>query len=206
MRFGVIYKITSPNGKIYIGQTVQLDIRKIHYKNLHCKKQCKIYNSISKYGWSDHSFEIIEQIGECELNQREQYWINFYDSFNNGLNLTTGGDSPKRSEESNKKISESKKGEKNWMYGRKGKLHHNFGKKSSDETIKKLKDSHLGKMTGKDNPNYKGDIEVYKDGILIGIYESSNLAAQALNVIAANIRKALRGERKTVGGYKFIRI
>lgn len=42
---GYIYKITSPSGKKYIGQTVKLKERIYYYKTLRCKKQSKIFNS-----------------------------------------------------------------------------------------------------------------------------------------------------------------
>ena len=75
-----IYKITSPNNKVYIGQSVDIEKRLKRYKNLNCKKQSKIYNSLNKYGVENHIFEIIE---ECEvefLNERERYWQDFYKS------------------------------------------------------------------------------------------------------------------------------
>lgn len=45
-----IYKLTSPSGKCYIGQSVQLEIRHRRYKNLECDRQPKLYNAILKYG------------------------------------------------------------------------------------------------------------------------------------------------------------
>lgn len=69
-----IYKITNPKGKVYIGQSINLKERERHYKTLNIKNQPKISNSIKKYGWDNHSFEIIE---ECDLNilsEREVFW------------------------------------------------------------------------------------------------------------------------------------
>jgi group I intron endonuclease len=48
-----IYKITNPKGKIYIGQSVDIEKRKYYYQALHCKKQTMLYNSIKKYGWDN---------------------------------------------------------------------------------------------------------------------------------------------------------
>jgi len=56
---GYVYKITSPSKKIYIGSTNRIERRKSYYKTLKCKNQFKIYNSIQKYGWNAHVFEII---------------------------------------------------------------------------------------------------------------------------------------------------
>lgn len=53
-------------------------------------------------------------------------------------------------EESKRKMSEAQRGEKSWMYGRKGELCHNFGRKISKETKAKISK----KLSGKNNPNY----------------------------------------------------
>lgn len=45
-----IYKITSPSGKIYIGQSVNIERRFLDYKKSLKKSQIKLYNSIKKYG------------------------------------------------------------------------------------------------------------------------------------------------------------
>lgn len=42
-------------------------------------------------GIRNFSFDIIEKVPFKELNNREKYWIQFYDSYNNGYNLTRGG-------------------------------------------------------------------------------------------------------------------
>ena len=58
----IIYKITSPKGKIYIGQTWNFSERIYFYRTLKCKGQVKVYNSLKKYGYKSHKIEII-----CEL-------------------------------------------------------------------------------------------------------------------------------------------
>ena len=55
-----IYKIINPKGKIYIGQSTNLKKREDSYEKLRCDKQYKLYNSLQKYGWEQHIFEIIE--------------------------------------------------------------------------------------------------------------------------------------------------
>lgn len=59
MKQAGIYKLTSPNGKCYIGQSIQLEIRFISYRNAHCKKQAHLYNAIKKYGWDNFKVEIL---------------------------------------------------------------------------------------------------------------------------------------------------
>lgn len=87
-----IYKITNPIGKIYIGQSIELHIRKRHYKKGHCKGQPRIIRSINKYGWENHTFEVIENCEVKLLNERERYWQEYYNVTGEmGLNcLLTG--------------------------------------------------------------------------------------------------------------------
>jgi group I intron endonuclease len=108
-----IYKITSPNNKVYIGQSIDIERRFRHYKRLVCKEQIKIHNSLLKYGIDAHIFEVLELCETEQLNNRERHYQDLYDSVANGLNLLyvksehfNGG----HSEESKKKISDSLKG------------------------------------------------------------------------------------------------
>ena len=68
-----IYKITSPSGKIYIGQSKDIRRRMQYYNRLNCKNQTKLYNSLLKYGWENHLFEILIECSELELNYLEKY-------------------------------------------------------------------------------------------------------------------------------------
>ena len=83
-----IYKITSPNGKVYIGQSIDIQKRFKNYKGLqNCKGQIKLRNSFLKYGTNVHVFEIIEECTIDLLNTRERYWQEFYNCISkNGLN------------------------------------------------------------------------------------------------------------------------
>lgn len=113
----VIYKITSPSNKIYIGQTVNYRIRHKKYLNLNCKQQIRLYNSFLKYGVVNHKFEIIEECKGFELNERERYYQDLYNVIDNntGLNckLTKTNDkSGKMSNESKLKMSISATGKK----------------------------------------------------------------------------------------------
>lgn len=85
-----IYKITSPSGKIYIGQSVNIKERFRKYEKLNCKRQVKLYNSIIKHGIENHVFEIIEECIEEQLNEREIYWGGYYNVLEKGLNLKLG--------------------------------------------------------------------------------------------------------------------
>lgn len=81
-----IYKITSPSGRIYIGQSVNVQKRIKQYKRKECKGQRKLNNSFNKYGIDTHVFEIIEICEIEELNKRERYWQDFYKCLHKGLN------------------------------------------------------------------------------------------------------------------------
>lgn len=93
---GFIYKITNKiNGKSYIGQTIQ-NVKERFYQ--HCATKCSqailnmvIHKAINKYGKSNFTIEVIEEVESTNLNDRERYWIRYYDSYNNGYNSTEGG-------------------------------------------------------------------------------------------------------------------
>ena len=93
---GFIYKITNTiNGKYYIGQTIQ-NVKERFYQ--HCATKCSkavsnmaIHRAIKKYGKSNFTVEVIEEVESTNLNDRERYWIRYYDSYNNGYNSTEGG-------------------------------------------------------------------------------------------------------------------
>jgi group I intron endonuclease len=86
-----IYKITNPEDKIYIGYTTNLYKRINYYKINKGIKQTKLYNSIIQYNWEQHKIELIEECTKDELRNKEQYWINYYNSWNDGLNSNPGG-------------------------------------------------------------------------------------------------------------------
>jgi group I intron endonuclease len=143
-----IYKITSPSNKVYIGQSIDIERRFRHYKRMVCKEQIKIYNSFLKYGVDSHIFEILELCDTKDLNNRERYYQDLYDSVVNGLNLLyvksehfNGG----HSEESKKKISNSLKG-KTFTDEHKYKIGlSNSRRVLSSETIEKHRLNGLGK-------------------------------------------------------------
>lgn len=92
---GFIYKITNRvNGKVYIGQTrftVEHKFKQ-HYKNYNIEhRQRPLYHAFAKYGIDNFSVETIEECSIEKLNEREIYWIAYYDSFNKGYNATLGG-------------------------------------------------------------------------------------------------------------------
>ena len=100
-----IYKITSPTGKIYIGQSTNINNRKYYYSSIKCDKQPKLYNSLLKYGWEQHIFEIVEECNLEQLNDKEIYWGMYYNVLGeDGLNLRLGDANGVCSEEIKQKI------------------------------------------------------------------------------------------------------
>lgn len=68
-----IYKITSPSGRIYIGQSRHVKSRWRAYKSGLAKQQTRLHASFKKYGVETHIFEMIEICAIAELNKREHY-------------------------------------------------------------------------------------------------------------------------------------
>ena len=84
-----IYKITSPTNKIYIGQSINIQKRKTDYSGLHCYRQNKIYNSLKKYGWDQHKFEIIHELpNDVSQDILDNYEILYWEQYKNlGFNM-----------------------------------------------------------------------------------------------------------------------
>lgn len=89
-----IYKITNTtNGKCYIGQSRDIEARWAkHLSTYKSSPEWELYRAFKKYGIAAFSFEVIEECSIEELNEREVYWIAQFDSFNNGYNMTLGGE------------------------------------------------------------------------------------------------------------------
>jgi group I intron endonuclease len=93
---GKIYKITNTiNGKVYIGCTVTT-LKKRYYEHLYrCFKsdyKSKLYNSIKKYGEENFTIELITECDVDKIYETEKQYIKEYNSFENGLNSTFGGE------------------------------------------------------------------------------------------------------------------
>lgn len=86
-----IYKITSPSGKVYIGQSKDLKKRFRSYKN--CKPSQKVIKrSISKYGYENHIFEVLlTGLTKLEANEHEIALIRHYKEQDISLNISNGG-------------------------------------------------------------------------------------------------------------------
>jgi group I intron endonuclease len=226
-----IYKITNPEGKIYIGYSTDLQRREAQYSINNIPTQKLLKESIIKYRWNNHTFDILEYCSLDELKIREKYWIEFYKSYQNGLNLNKGGGGPlNHSEETKKKmskpkpegfgkvISDIKKGKLNPKLSlfKKNKPSFFTDHKHTPET-KQIMSQHrsgktykeiFGEAEGKIQKHNKSlprkgkDIKCINNGV---IYPSVKEASLNLNVSERSISNILtRLALKTKSGLKFI--
>ena len=140
-----IYKITSPSGKIYIGQSVNILSRISKYKNAKCITQPIILKSILKYGWENHLFEIVLECDKSELNEKERYYQELFNCIGrNGLNCmltNTSTKTGKARQETIDKLKGRKLSESTRQKMRDRKL--------SDETKLKISISNTGRIVSK---------------------------------------------------------
>ena len=151
-----IYKIKSPSGKVYIGQTWNYKKRMSGYKNMSCKRQPKLYNSFIKYSIDNHSFTIVHELPKDVtqeiLDTYEQFYIDQYKSCGIELmNVREAGSHGKHSAESIEKIKSINKGRKHSEETRKkmsDRMRGNtirLGKSMSEETKLKMGKSQKGR-------------------------------------------------------------
>lgn len=212
---GVIYKITSPSGRLYVGKTHDLRKRVNAYK---CdvrknRKDLKLHNSLRKYGWDAHILEVIEEVEDALLDEREIYWIAELDTYcyknPKGLNMTLGGDGQRSTWmhdlERRKKQSKVFSGEGNPFYG----------KTHTEETRKKLAKvmSERNKRQGIKIPEWgaeKGREAVRKkilcydlQGCFLKEYKSLAEASEELKIHHSTISDSIKGRRSQAKGYIF---
>jgi group I intron endonuclease len=143
MTTGIYIWKNNINNKCYVGQSINIEYR----SKRHLLKNCNSYigNALKKYGKDNFTLTFIECPIEF-LDMWEIFYIDFYDSFLNGYNETTGGNQNKHgwkhSEESKIKMS------KNREY-LSGKDHPSYGRKLTDEQKKKVGESSTGRNIGR---------------------------------------------------------
>jgi len=144
-----IYRISRRDSdKSYIGQSRDIFKRWKEHSNLSRKKLSCISSALKLHGLGSFVWEVIEECSLEELNDREVYWISYFDSMSpNGYNLTSGGGQGKIiSEESRAKMSEAAKA--SMTEERRAKISEAIkGKTHSEETKKKISESINAAMT-----------------------------------------------------------
>ena len=208
-----IYMWTSPSGKSYIGQSVDLQKRKYAFlrfgdiyggQKINCARKKYHHKSLWNY-------TILEYCGIDDLDEREEYYISLYNTINNGYNCESGGHENKIvSDESKQKMSDAKKGkycgENSPLYGkhltdehkrkiseaRKGEKHPMYGKHRDDETKDKIRLRHN-----------KAVVQYTKEGEFVAEYESALVAKNITGINNSHIGDCCLGKRKSAGGFKW---
>lgn len=214
----IIYKITNRiNGKVYIGQTIQ-SLKKRWSKHCNDKKACcrLLHNAIQKYGKENFEITVIDHAhSREELDNKEIFWIDFYDSMNpeKGYNLLGGGNKNHIvSEETKRKLSKAGKGRKLSNEQKKKLRESKLGKHRSQEIIEKMRNTKIRLGVHKGEKNYSfgrfgKDSAVARVVLNITLgekYDSIRLAAQSVGVKDGSIiTKCCKGKRKTAYGYEW---
>lgn len=170
-----VYLITNMiSGHQYVGFT-SLPPKKRWSNGKGYKENVYFYNAIKKYGWNNFKKEILEEnLTQQEAKEKEIFYINKFDTFNNGYNKTLGGDSGIiHTPETKEKISIASK---------------NMSKESRLAIAKKLSKT-----------VYQYDL----DGNFIKKFPSCSSAGKELNISSAHITAVCNGIRKTIGGFIF---
>lgn len=203
-----IYKWTSPNGKSYIGQSVNLEKRYYeflynkHYSTSNdYKKLTKIDRARKKYpDFEQWTYEILEYCEPNELNDREQYYINLYNTFKNGYNETSGGNGIsgyKHKDETKGKIRNSLIGKGHTEERRRNESESHKGKHRSQESLKKQSESIKGHI----GYNRKQVDQYSLDGTFIKTWDSILQVDKELGYENGAICKCCKGKLKSASGF-----
>jgi len=209
-----IYKITSPSDKVYIGQATNIEKRWIYYKRITCNNQPQLYNSLKKYGFESHIFEILEECSLEQLDEREIFYKQqFIDKFGWEKALfchLIDGKGGYKSEKTKQKISKANKGKKHSIEACLKKSISLKGRMESEETRKLKSQNNIGISRGKGIPKSKEHIFKFSksrcrpvfqyslNGEFIKEWEGAIVVKKELGI---NINSCLQGKTKTSGGY-----
>ncbi len=237
-RYGIIYKVTnSINNKVYIGQTVKnLNERRNshYYKARHENLNTHFLNALNKYPEEIFIWEEIDEANSREeLDSKEIYWINFYNSIEMGYNTRVGGETRKEDDKFAEACGSSpfllftNKGEYVGEFVNKREVERRYGINHSDITqmIKNNKGSSGGyiaidkKNFNQENLTERIQIANKKKEQLsqkyiaidvktlqeYGPFNTIKEMGEALNVIPTNLKvsEVVQGKRKTSHGYTF---
>lgn len=209
-----IYMYISPSLKCYIGQTTNHYKRKNVFNDLRRKYGgSKIYNARKKYLPENFIYEVLyECIFDDKksaipiLNELEIYYIELYDSFNNGYNCNSGGLNFEITDETRLKMSKCKLGKK---FSDKHKLSLSISQKGrviTPETRLKISNSQIG--IPKENiigiKNGHSVQLIKRDNItnkILGVYDTVTAASKSINNVPSSIGNCIAGRTKTAGGF-----
>lgn len=203
-----VYMHIFPNNKKYIGITSQNPQRRWRRGNGY-KTQEMMTRAINKYGWDNIEHIILfKNLMKNEAEEKEIELINKYKTNirKYGYNIEEGGKTAKGyhlSQKTREKMSKSKTGKNNWLYG----------KHLSEETKRKLSVSHKGKCNieairkgakkrmGANAFNARKVIQCDKKGNMILIHGSMAEAGRITNTRLQDIHNCCKGRQKTANGF-----
>lgn len=194
MRQGIIYRYTAPNGKIYIGQTISETHRKAVHRNQAKNPKDYFHKAIAKYGFDAFKYDVIFRTASKDesrlkflLNTMESYYIRKFQSNNPDIGY-------------------------NLTTGGEG-----FSGKHSEETKKKMSESHRGLDNHQKGRNHNDISKVQiaqtkmggeyvinqytKEGVFIASYPTYVEAAKAVGALKTSIHNCTTGLSKTCKGF-----
>jgi group I intron endonuclease len=147
---GVIYGLLFPSGKYYVGQTYYFSHRMSCHRNIK-KKFRKLFAAIRKYKWENVEVIVLEtDIPIDELNKKEEYYVEKYNSFYNGYNSKPGGGAVRGINHPSYGKKHSITTRKLMSIQRRGKFNHNYGKKMTEEQKEKIRKTLSGRRRDED--------------------------------------------------------
>jgi hypothetical protein len=205
---GKIYCISNDiNDKLYIGKTTLLTIEERFQE--HCRDSRKtsrenrpLYRAIKLYGEEHFTIRLIEECDLSLLEEREQYWISYYNTYHNGYNATLGGDG--------KMLYDYNIFVKDYQNGS---LIQEIAEKyncSTDTVTKAIRLANLDGEVNSRNRQKNAVAQYSKTGVYIQSFASHREAARwlieqgsksNLTSLATNIGRVVKGNRKTAEGY-----
>lgn len=210
----IVYRHTAPNGKMYVGITRCQPEERWKRDGSGYKRQPRFFNAIKKYGWSNFEHEVLmEGLTQEEASLAERLFIGCWktNDKNYGYNLANGGSNFwGHSEETKVRLSESKRGCNNPMYGMRGKNAPMYGRRHTEEAKQKNRLAHLGKRHTKASKqkmsdNRSNEKSTNKKAVycveLDKVFWGAKEAWMELGVNRTSICMACKGQRETAGGY-----
>lgn len=194
-----VYKIVSPTGRIYVGQSKDIQRRFSEYNKLKCIKQRKLYSSLKKYGVDAHIFTILEECEEDLLNIVERKWQDYYDvTGKNGLNLCLVNTEDKRRVFTEESISIMKNKLSKLFLGESGPF---YGRKHTNESRAKMSMNRIGNKNAIGGKRHLGPLSAKATIILDldnGIFYSIGELSNNLGISIYKLRLQLNKSKKYI--------
>lgn len=183
-----VYMYTSPSEKHYVGRTYQPKAQRAHKDGSGYKTCTAFWNAIQKYGWENFEYEVLEtNISADCIDERENYWINFYHSSvdENGYNLLKPFNTRKTATaDTRRRLSEAHSGENCYWYGK----HRPFPKWALEKAIE---------------INNKPVMQFDLDGNYIQTFASRKEAAESVNRDPTQISECCKTNGRSCAGYQW---